>query len=75
MIKNRYCPKKLIYLGDNAENRKAILISSPREYEPIGVETIELGESAFIDEYKQVAVACGAELIHINDIKMVDKDE
>lgn len=29
MTSNGYYPKKLIYLGDNTENRKAILVSVP----------------------------------------------
>ena len=31
MISNGYYPKKLIYLGDNTENRKAILVSAPND--------------------------------------------
>lgn len=67
-------PRKLIYLGDNSENRKAILISSLYDYEPIYTEAIELGESAYIDKYKQVAAACGAELVHIDDIRIIEEE-
>lgn len=55
MTNNGYYPNKLIYLGDNTENRKAILVSVPNEFTDAVLETIELGDSAFEDKYHQVA--------------------
>lgn len=74
MISNGYYPKKLIYLGDNTENRKAILVSVPNEFTDAVLETIELGATAFEDEYYQVAAACGAEFVDVNDIKIIGQD-
>lgn len=74
MTNNGYYPNKLIYLGDNTENRKAILVSVPNEFTDAVLETIELGDSAFEDKYHQVAAACGAEFIDVNDIKIVGQD-
>lgn len=74
MISNGYYPKKLIYLGDNTENRKAILVSVPNEFTDAVLETIELGATAFEDEYCQVAAACGAEFVDVNDIKIIGQD-
>lgn len=74
MISNNYYPKKLIYLGDNTENRKAILVSVPNEFTDAVLETIELGATAFEDEYHQVAAAAGAEFVDVNDIKIVGQD-
>lgn len=71
MTSNGYCPNKLIYLGDNTENRKAILVSVPNEFTDAVLETIELGATAFEDEYHQVAAACGAEFVDVNGIKIV----
>ena len=71
MIKNGYYPKKLIYLGDNTN--KALLVSSPDEYVSVIVEAIELGESAFADKYKQVALACGVELVCADDIRIIEE--
>lgn len=74
MTSNGYYPKKLIYLGDNTENRKAILVSVPNEFTDAVLETIELGATAFEDKYRQVAAACGAEFVDANDIKIVGQD-
>lgn len=74
MTNNGYYPNKLIYLGDNTENRKAILVSVPNEFTDAVLETIELGATAFEDEYHQVAAACGAEFVDVNDIKIVGQD-
>ncbi len=74
MTNNGYYPNKLIYLGDNTENRKAILVSVPNEFTDAVLETIELGDSAFEDKYHQVAAACGAEFIDVNDIKIIGQD-
>lgn len=74
MTNNGYCPNKLIYLGDNTENRKAILVSVPDEFTDAVLETIELGDSAFEDKYHQVAAACGAEFVDVNDIKIIGQD-
>lgn len=73
MTNNGYYPNKLIYLGDNTENRKAILVS-PAIHCEVTLDTIKLGEGAFADEYRQVAAACGAEFVDINDIKIVSQD-
>lgn len=73
MTSNGYYPKKLIYLGDNTEDRKAILVSSASPCEVI-LDTIKLGEGAFADEYRQVADACGAEFVDIDDIKIIGQD-
>lgn len=74
MISNNYYPKKLIYLGDNqTEARKAILVS-PAIHCEVTLDTIKLGEGAFADEYRQVAAACGAEFVDVNDIKIVSQD-
>lgn len=74
MTNNGYYPNKLIYLGDNTENRKAILVSVPNELTDAVLETIELGATAFEDEYYQVAAACGAEFVDVNDIKIIGQD-
>ncbi|QHU90463.1 hypothetical protein GWK74_02950 [Candidatus Saccharibacteria bacterium oral taxon 488] len=71
MTSNGYYPKKLIYLGDNFSERKAVLVSSPDEYADAILETIDLGDSAFEDKYRQVAAAAGAEFVDINDIMVV----
>ena len=52
MTNNGYYPKKLIYLGDNTENRKAILVSVPNEFTDAVLETIELGATAFEDKQR-----------------------
>ena len=74
MTNNGYYPNKLIYLGDNTENRKAILVSVPNEFTDAVLETIELGATAFEDEYHQVAVAAGAKFVDVNDIKIIGQD-
>ena len=74
MTNNGYYPNKLIYLGDNTENRKAILVSVPNEFTDAVLETIELGATAFEDEYHQVAAACGAEFVDVNGIKIIGQD-
>lgn len=74
MTNNGYYPNKLIYLGDNTENRKAILVSVPNEFTDVVLETIELGATAFEDKYHQVAAACGAEFVDVNDIKIIGQD-
>ena len=75
MTSNGYYPKKLIYLGDSTENRKAILVSAPNEFTDVVLETIELGVTDFEDKYHQVAAAaCGAEFVDINDIKIIGQD-
>ena len=74
MTGNGYYSKKLIYLGDNTENRKAILVSVPNEFTDAVLETIEFGDSAFEDKYCQVAAACGAEFVYVNDIKIIGQD-
>ena len=74
MTSNGYYPKKLIYLGDNTENRKAILVSVPNEFTDAVLETIELGATAFEDKYRQVAAAAGAEFVDVNDIKIIGQD-
>lgn len=74
MTNNGYYPNKLIYLGDNTENRKAILVSVPNEFTDAVLETIELGATAFEDKYRQVAAAAGAEFVDVNDIKIVGQD-
>ena len=74
MTNNGYYPNKLIYLGDNTENRKAILVSAPNEFTDVVLETIELGATAFEDKYYQVAAACGAEFVDVNDIKIIGQD-
>lgn len=51
MTSNGYYPKKLIYLGDNTENRKAILVSAPNEFTDVVLETIELSVTDFEDKY------------------------
>lgn len=75
MTNNGYYPNKLIYLGDNTENRKAILVSVPNEFTDAVLETIELGATAFEDKYHQVAAACGAEFVDVNDIKIIGQDD
>ena len=75
MISNGYYPKKLIYLGDNTENRKAILVSAPNELTDVVLKTIELGATDFEDKYHQVAAACGAEFVDVNDIKIIGQDD
>nr|DAX80875.1 MAG TPA: hypothetical protein [Caudoviricetes sp.] len=74
MTSNGYYPNKLIYLGDNTENRKAILVSVPNEFTDAVLETIELGATAFEDKYRQVAAAAGAEFVDVNDIKIIGQD-
>ena len=74
MTNNGYYPKKLIYLGDNFSERKAVLVSSPDEYADAILETIDLGDSAFEDKYRQVAAAAGAEFVDINDIRAIGQD-
>ena len=71
MTNSRYYPKKLIYVSNGGYNTKAILVSSPDEYADTILETIKLGDSAFEDEYRQVAAAAGAEFVDINDIMVV----
>lgn len=73
MTNNGYYPNKLIYLGDSTEDRKAILVSSASPCKVI-LDTIKLGECAFADEYRQVADACGAEFVDVNDIKIIGQD-
>ena len=73
MTNEGHFPKKLIYLGDGADEKKAILVSSAGAYK-IALDTIRLGESAFADEYRQVADACGAEFVDISDIKIIGQD-
>ena len=75
MTNSGYYPKKLIYLGDNTENRKAILVSAPDEFTDPVLETIELGATAFENEYRQVADACGAEFVDIDDIKIIGQND
>lgn len=76
MTNNGYCPKKLIYLGNNSSGRKAILVSTPDRFTADAIiETIKLGDSAFEHEYRQVAAACGAEFVDINDIKIIGQDD
>jgi hypothetical protein len=70
----RYYPKKLIYVSNGGYNTKAILVSSPGEYDDVILETIELGDSVFEDRYRQVAAACGAEFVNANDIKSIGQD-
>lgn len=72
MTSNGYYPKKLIYLGDNTENRKAILVSAPNEFTDVVLETIELSVTDFEDKYHQVAAA--AEFVDVNDIKIIGQD-
>lgn len=74
MTNNGYYPKKLIYLGDNFSERKAVLVSSSDEYADAILETIDLGDSAFEDKYRQVAAAAGAEFVDINDIRAIGQD-
>lgn len=75
MARKGYYPKKLIYLGDNTS--RALLISSPRVDDEMSIEALDLGETAFLFEYAQVAAACGVELVHADDIKIIKggKDE
>ena len=54
MTNNGYYPNKLIYLGDNTENRKAILVSAPDEFTDAVLETIELGDSAFEESSRRL---------------------
>lgn len=75
MTHDGYYPKKLIYLGDGLDKRKAILVSIPDEFADAILETIELGCGAFEGEYRQVAVASGAEFVDINDIKIIGQDD
>ena len=76
MTNNSYCPKKLIYISNNGYNAKAILVSSlDRFTADVILETIKLGDSAFEDEYRQVAAACGAEFVDVNDIKIIGQDD
>lgn len=76
MTGNGYYPKKLIYLSNNSNERKAILVSSPDRFTAdVILETIKLGDSAFEDEYHQVAAACGAEFVNVNDIKIIGQDD
>ena len=75
MTNNGYYPKKLIYVSNGDYNTKAILVSSPDEYDDVILETIELGDRVFEDRYRQVAVACGAEFVNANDIKIIGQDD
>ena len=76
MTSNGYYPKKLIYISNGGYNTKAILVSSlDRFTADVILETIKLGDSAFEDEYRQVAAACGAEFVDVNDIKIIDQDD
>lgn len=75
MTNNGYYPNKLIYLGDNTENRKAILVSVPNEFTDVVLETIELSVTDFEDKYRQVAAAAGAEFVDVNDIKIIGQDD
>ena len=75
MTNNGYCPKKLIYISNNGYNTKAILVSSPDEYADTILETIRLGDGVFEDKYRQVAAACGAEFVDVNDIKIIGQDD
>ena len=75
MTGNGYYPKKLIYVSNNSNERKAILVSLPDEFTDAILETIDLGDSAFEDEYRQVAAACGAEFVDVNDIKIIGQDD
>ena len=70
----RYYPKKLIYVSNGGYSTKAILLSSPDEYADVILETIELGDGVFEDRYRQVAAACGAEFVDVNDIKIIGQD-
>jgi hypothetical protein len=71
----RHYPKKLVYVSNGGYNTKAILVSSPGEYDDVILETIELGDSVFEDRYRQVAAACGAEFVDVNDIKIIGQDD
>ncbi len=71
MTNNGYYPKKLIYVSNGGYNTKAILVYSPDEHADAILETIDLGDSAFEDKYRQVAAAAGAEFVDINDIMVV----
>lgn len=42
MTNEGHFPKKLIYLGDNTKNRKAVLVSAPDEFTDVVLETIKL---------------------------------
>lgn len=75
MTNNGYYPKKLIYVSNGGYNIKAILVSSPDEYDDVILETIELGNRVFEDRYRQVAAACGAEFVNANDIKIIGQDD
>lgn len=75
MTNNGYYPKKLIYVSNGGYNTKAILVSLPDEYADTILETIKLGDTAFEDEYRQVAAACGVKFIDINDIKVIETDQ
>lgn len=44
------------------------------EFTDVVLETIELGATAFEDKYHQVAAACGAEFVDVNDIKIIGQD-
>ena len=74
MTNNGCYPKKLVYVSNGGYDTKAILVSSPDEYADTILETIKLGDSAFEDEYRQVAVACGAEFVDFNDINIIGQD-
>ena len=75
LVKRDCCDDEILLVrGDNTENRKAILVSVPNEFTDAVLETIELGATAFEDEYRQVAAACGAELVDVNDIKIIGQD-
>jgi len=75
MTNNGYYPKKLIYVSNGGYNTKAILVSSPDEYADTILETIRLGDGVFEDRYRQVAAACGAEFININNIEVIETDQ
>ena len=74
MTNSGYYPKKLIYVSNGGYNTKAILVSLPGEYDDVILETIELGDRVFEGRYRQVAAACGAEFVDVNDIKIVGQD-
>ena len=74
MTNNGYYPKKLIYVSNGGYNTKAILVSSPGEYDDVILETIRLGDGVFEDGYHQLAAACGAEFVDVNDIKIIGQD-
>lgn len=70
-----YHPKVLIYSGDEAKIKRAVLISSPDEYTDVLLERVQLDEVCFSSDYLQVAAAAGVELINIDDIKIIENKE